>query len=120
MSDRKELVRQYKETPRQMGVYRIRNTANGKCFIGSARDVPGKLNGHRFQLRMKAHRNDVLQREWEEYGADAFVFEPLDLLKPSDQPDYDPGEDLQVLEELWLQKLRPFGDNGYNREGRGY
>jgi hypothetical protein len=120
MSDRKELVRQYKETPRQMGVYRIRNTANGKCFIGSARDVLGKLNGHRFQLRMKAHRNDVLQREWEEFGADAFVFEPLDLLKPSDQPDYDPGEDLQVLEELWLQKLRPFGDNGYNREGRGY
>jgi hypothetical protein len=45
MSDRKDLLRQYKETPRQMGVYCIRNTANGKCFVGSARDVPGKLNG---------------------------------------------------------------------------
>lgn len=120
MSDRKDLLRQYKETPRQMGVYRIHNTANGKCFVGAARDVAGKLNGQRFQLRMKVHRNQTLQREWEEYGADAFVFESLDLLEPSQQPDYDPSEDLQVLEELWLQKLQPFGDNGYNRPGRRY
>lgn len=120
MGDRRELTRQYKETQRQMGIYRIQNTANGKVFIGAARDVPGKLNSHRFQLRMKVHRNELLQQDWEDYGPDAFVFEALDLLTPKDQPDYDPTEDLQVLEDLWLQKLQPFGDNGYNREGRRF
>jgi len=120
MSDRKDLQRHYKETPRQMGVYRIHNKVNGKSFVGSARDVPGKLNGQRFQLRMRMHRNAVLQQEWDQYGSDAFVFEALDLLEPGDAPDYDPTEDLQVLEDLWLQKLQPFGERGYNREGRRF
>ena len=120
MNDRRDLTRQYKETPRQMGIYRIQNTANGKCFVGAARDLPGRINSHRFQLRMKVHRNELLQQEWEDYGADAFVFEVLDTLTPNDLPDYDPTEDLQVLEDLWLQKLRPFGDHGYNREGRRF
>jgi len=118
MPDRKELIRQYKETPRPMGVYCIRNSANGKALVGASRDVPGKLNSHRAQLRMKSHRNQQLQQDWDDFGPDAFVFETLDLLDPSDKPSYDPTEDLKVLEDLWLQKLQPFGDKGYNREGR--
>jgi hypothetical protein len=51
-------------------------------------------------------------------GPDAFAFETLDLLEPSEVPNYDPTEDLEVLEDLWLQKLQPFGDRGYNRRGR--
>jgi len=118
MSTRKELTRKYKETPRPMGVYRIRNTINGKSLIGAARDVPAKLNSHRAQLRMNAHRNPELQRDWDTHGPDAFVFETLDLLKPSDEPGYDPTRDLRVLEELWVQKLQPFGEHGYNKPGR--
>ena len=118
MTDRKELIRKYKETPRPMGVYRIRNNANGKALVGSSRDITGKLNSHRAQLRMKVHRNEQLQQEWEEFGPDAFTFETLDLLEPSEEPSYDPTEDLRVLEDLWLQKLQPFGDKGYNRKSR--
>ena len=118
MTDRKELIRKYKETPRPMGVYRIRNNANGKALVGSSRDITGKLNSHRAQLRMKVHRNEQLQQEWEEFGPDAFAFETLDLLEPSEEPSYDPTEDLRVLEDLWLQKLQPFGDRGYNRKSR--
>ena len=114
MTDRRELIRQYKDTPRPMGVYAVRNLVNGKQLIGVARDVPGKLNGHRAQLRMRSHRNAALQQDWDTFGSDAFAFETLDLLAPSTAPDYDPGDDLKVLEELWLQKLQPFGDQGYN------
>jgi len=120
MTDRKDLVRKYKETPRPMGVYRILNSANGKALVGSSRDIPGKLNRHRAQLRLKAHGNEELQRDWEDFGPDAFAFETLDLLEPPREPGYDPTQDLEVLEDLWLQKLQPFGDRGYNRKGRRF
>ncbi|HYD47158.1 MAG TPA: GIY-YIG nuclease family protein [Terriglobales bacterium] len=118
MVDRKELVRQYKEAGTSMGVYRIRNLRNGRSFVGSARDVRGKLNGHLAQLKMGVHRNRELQRDWNELGPEAFAFEVVDLLEAKHEPDYDPTEDLRVLEELWLEKLQPFGDQGYNTPGR--
>lgn len=118
MTDRRALIRQYKETPRPMGVYGVRNLASGKLLIGVARDVPGKLNSHRAQLRMHAHRNAALQADWDALGADAFAFETLDLLPPSDAPGYDPGDDLRVLEDLWLDKLQPYGARGYNTPRR--
>jgi group I intron endonuclease len=120
MTERRELIRQYKETPAPMGVYRVRNIVNGKSFVGSARDVRGKLNGHLAQLKMQTHRNAELQRDWDAHGPDAFVFETLDLLEPANEPGYDPSDDLRVLEDLWLQRLRPFGENGYNQPGRRF
>jgi len=112
--DRREKIRQYKETPRPMGVYAVRNTGNGKCLIGVSVDLPAMLNRHRAQLKMGMHSNRALQADWNQFGADAFSFETLDPLKPPDKPGYDPTEDLRVLEQLWLDKLEPFGERGYN------
>jgi hypothetical protein len=28
--------------------------------------------------------------------------------------DWDPADDLRVLEKLWLEKLAPFGERGYH------
>ena len=50
--DRKELIRKYKETPRPMGVYQVRNTRNGKALIATSLDLNAALNRHRAQLRM--------------------------------------------------------------------
>jgi hypothetical protein len=33
-----------------------------------------------------------------------------------DQADYDPSADLRTLEQMWLDKLSPFGNRGYNPE----
>jgi hypothetical protein len=66
------------------------------------------LNRQRAQLRLGAHPN----------RADAFEFEILDTLTPSDEPDYDPSDDLRVLESLWIEKLSPFDDRGYNTRKR--
>ncbi len=111
--DRKALMREYKKTPRPMGIYRVHNTTNGKALIGTSRDLPSALNRHRAQLRFGGHPNRQLQTDWSTLGADAFEFEVLDTLSPSDKPHYDPTEDLQMLEKLWLQKLAPSGDPGY-------
>ncbi len=111
--DRKELIRQYKETPRPMGVYRIRNTTTGQSLIGTSLDVSSMLNRHRAQLGLGAHRNRQLQNDWNTLGPEAFDFEILDTLSPSDVPGYDPTDDLRALEELWMEKLAPTGDPGY-------
>ena len=114
--DRKALIREYKETPRPMGVYQIRNTVNGKLFVGSSKDLPSMFNRHRAALRMGSHQNRELQKDWGEFGADAFEFEVLDELTPQERPDYNPSDDLKALEQLWLDKLSPFGERGYNPE----
>lgn len=114
--DRKALTRGYKETPRPMGVYQIRNTVNGKLFVGSSKDLPSIFNRHRAALRMGSHQNRELQKDWGEFGADAFEFETLDTLTPQERPGYNPSDDLKALEQLWLDKLSPFGERGYNPE----
>jgi len=111
--DRKELIRKYKETPRPMGVYRVLNTVNGRSLIATSRDINAGLNRHRAQLRMGGHRNRAMQDDWNELGPDAFEFEVLDTLSPSELPDYDPTDDLQQLESMWLEKLSHTGDLAY-------
>jgi len=103
--DRKALIRQYKETPRPAGVFRVTNSRTGKALVGSSPDAPAMLNRIRAQLQMGAHPNRALQRDWYTEGADAFSFEVLDLLSPKEGSEADPAEELRLLEELWLDKL---------------
>jgi hypothetical protein len=119
MPDRKELIREYKETPRPAGVCRVRNVVGGRSLLGSSSDVPAVLNRVRFQLDAGLHPDKELQKDWRELGADAFVFETLDLLEPSVAPGHDPAADLQVLKEMWLEKLTASGEGLYERSARG-
>lgn len=118
MHDRKEKIREYKEAPKPPGVIRIRNSRNGKSLVEATRTPAARLNRHEFLLRQGMHRNEALVRDWKVYGAEAFTFEVLDTLTLPDEPGYDPADDLKVLEELWLERLMPFGENGYNGPGR--
>jgi hypothetical protein len=114
--DRKKVLKlAYKQTPLPAGVFQIKNHINGKILIGSGANVNGKLTRHQAELKMGVHRNKALQQEWNEYGPEQFSFEVLECLDPSDDPQYDYQEDLAVLEQLWLEKLRPYEEKGYNR-----
>jgi len=110
------MVKEYKSTPRPMGVYQIKNTVNGKVLIGSSKNLPGILNRFRSELKLGSCRNIALQDEWKRFGSGAFEFQELEVLKPPDDPAYDPFEDLKILEELWAEKLTPYGDKGYNQK----
>jgi hypothetical protein len=114
-SNRKALIRQYKETPRSMGVGVVRNRANGRALVVAGADLPSLLNRHRAQLRLNAHPNRALQADWNGLGADAFEFVVLDTLTPKDAPHYDPTDDLHSLEALWLEQLSPWEPAGYHR-----
>jgi hypothetical protein len=113
-SDKKELKNEYKQTHIPMGIFQIRNVANGKVLIGAAFNLRGILNSNRFQLSMGSHPNKRLQGDWNELGSDTFAFEVLDELAPTEEAGYDYRADLAYLEKLWLEKLQPYGERGYN------
>jgi len=77
--------------------------------------LPARLNRCKAELKMGSHRNRVLQDEWKQFGSEDFEIKELEILEPADDPGYDLTEDLHVLEELWLEKISPFGDKGYNK-----
>lgn len=114
--DRKELKRHYLETPRPMGIFRVCHKDTNRWYIGASLDVPAMLNRQRFQLEMGSHPNPTLQRDWKRHGADAFAFETLDLLKPSEDPAHDHKPELRTLESLWHTRLRELYGPGYHVE----
>jgi hypothetical protein len=40
----------------------------------------------------------------------------LEDVTPKDDPNYDYKADLEFLEDLWLEKLEPYGERGYNEK----
>lgn len=113
MDRRSELKLAYKQTPRPMGVYQIRNIVNDKVFVGSNTNLDGIFNRHVFQLKHGSHPRKDLQRDWKELGEDKFAFEVLEILEPSEEYQ-DVAYDLKKMEEKWLEKLQPYGEKGYN------
>jgi len=115
MTDRRKVItRAYKERTIQAGVFQIHNTTNGKVLLGSSLDLNGPLNRHKFMLSTNMHPNKPLQDDWNTHGKDAFVFEVLEVVKVKDEPGFDIDDELKLLEEIWLEKLDPFGEKGYN------
>ena len=105
---------EYKLTHRPMGVFRIVNRVNGKVFVDSSNNVPGKINRHNFALDHGSHASKSLQADWNELGEDAFEFETIEPVEPREDVTYDYKADLEFLENLWLEKLEPYGEKGYN------
>ena len=114
MNRKTELKNEYKQTIRAMGVYEIRNLANEKVLIGSSMNLDGSINRHRFELKNKSHKNKDLQEDWNSLGSENFAFEILEELFPRENPDYDYQQDLECLEDLWLEKSLPYDEKGYN------
>jgi hypothetical protein len=110
---RAQLVEKFQDIPIQAGVYQIRNKVNGKLLVDSTPNLKS-LNGRSTSLQLGSDRNAALQREWNEFGADSFAMEILEVLKPSDNPYFSVKDELKKLEEQWMNKLQPYGDRGYH------
>ena len=118
--DRKARTRDYKENPPPAGIYQVRNNVSGRLMIGSSTNPTGRLNRHRFALRMRTHPDRELQSDWNELGEDAFEFTVLDHLDPvDDATSSDPVKDLVALESMWVEKLRAAGASLYGRPAAG-
>ncbi|MBY9080258.1 GIY-YIG nuclease family protein [Paenibacillus sp. HN-1] len=121
---KKELASAYAQSFRPMGVYQIRNVKNGKILVLGSMDLPGARNRLAFMQQTKLNSIMELREDWKEYGGDAFVFEELDQIKPREESVTDRAElksyqeEVDALLELWIDKLQPFGDKGYNKPKR--
>ena len=116
MKSTHDLKREYKERKKPAGVFQVKNTANGKVLLGSSLNLEGPLNSHKFMLTIGCHRNETLQKEWNEYGPDKFVFKILEVVKVKDDQHFNLSDELRLLEQIWLEKLQPFGERGYNTD----
>jgi group I intron endonuclease len=114
MKTRKEINREYKERVKPSGVYQVKNLANGKVLLGSSLNLEGPLNRHKFMLKIDGHTNKELQKDWNELGSDQFIFEILEVVQVQDNPNFNLKDELTLLEQIWLEKLQPFGERGYN------
>jgi hypothetical protein len=112
-ANNKQLKQEYKQGLRPMGVFQIRNLLNEKIFVAAGIDLAGTINRHRFQLSAGVHANQKLQLDWTNQGRERFAFEILDQMNPAEDPRYS-RKDLETLEDLWLKKLKPYGERGYN------
>lgn len=80
MSDRKALLREYKERKVESGVYAVRCVPTSQVWIGVAPDLSNRQNGVWFSLRQGSHREKSLQAAWNAHGAEAFVFEAVEAV----------------------------------------
>lgn len=46
------------------------------------------------------------------------MFEVLEVVKVTDDPHFNLDAELTLLEQIWVEQLRPFGERGYNRDAR--
>jgi hypothetical protein len=59
--------------------------------------------------------NRELQKDFTQFGKANFSFEVIDYLTPKEDSNYDYNKDLVILKELWMEKLQPYDDKGYNK-----
>ena len=91
------------------GVYIIRNTLDGKRYVGQSRDCLHRFQQHRNGLRNGNHRNAYLQNAWKVHGEAAFTFAVACVCMESQ------------LDELETRFMSEYGAldraRGYNMEG---
>jgi hypothetical protein len=114
-AEHKQLKKDYQQTPRAMGVFLIRNNLTDKVFLAAGVDLHGLINRHQFALNHDGHACKQLQADWNELGSNNFAFEIVDELSPRAGAEVDYRAEVTLMEDLWLEKLQPFGERGYNQ-----
>lgn len=99
---------QYGKLGSKSGVYQIRNIIDGKIYIGSAIHFRLRWQGHVKALRKGYHHSIYLQRAWNKYGEENFVFEILLVCEPT-------KEELLYYEQAALDSYKSYDFHiGYN------
>ena len=78
------------------GVYAIVNVANGKRYVGSAKDIMRRADQHFHQLQDKKHPNYKLQEAYDTYGGSVFSIVVLEHCEE---------DRLSSREGVWLRRM---------------
>ena len=92
------------------GIYMCTCNGNGKSYIGQAKDVKDRKCEHLSELRGGRHFNQYLQRSYNKYGEDSFIWRVLE---------YCNEDELNNKEIYWIAYYDTY-KNGFNaNEGGG-
>lgn len=106
--DKKQLIQAYKDRKIVGGVCGVKNAKNGKYLLEATNDINGSRNRLEFCKKTGSPLQMRIQKDWNEFGSDAFAFEVLEELeKKPEQTDKEFRDDLNTLLELWQEKLGP-------------
>lgn len=95
-----------------VGIYSIANTINNKIYIGQSVDVKCRLRNHKWALRHNKHGNNHLQKSFNKYGENYFVFEIICECEE---------EQLDELERFYISYYNCTNPKfGYNSETGGH
>lgn len=112
-SRKKELLEAYKQIKIYMGVYQVKNCANGKVFIGTSSNLKNRWLTLCMQLKANTHPNSKMQKDWNDFGSDNFIYEVLEQKECGETKNI--HWELEKMEKEWLEKLQPYDDKGYNK-----
>ena len=87
------------------GIYAIKNTVNGKVYIGSSVNMKSRWHTHKAMLKKDKHHSSKLQNAWNKYGEKTFVFYVLEAVIDNDA--------MLAREQDWLNFLDSI-KRGYN------
>jgi len=93
------------------GIYRIKNLANGKVYIGQSANLDKRMKRHLAALIAGDHSNQHIQSSFVKYGKDNFEFSVIE----------ETYEDmLDIRECAWIRYYKSDQPEfGYNKEGGG-
>lgn len=104
-NQKNQLKQEYKQRSKRMGAFQIRNLSNGKVLVGTSNNLDSMFNRYRFTLDHGMESNKELQADWNQYGAEQFAFEVIELLKDEGQTPNQIKRELEEMENRLLLSL---------------
>jgi group I intron endonuclease len=94
---------------KSLGIYSIQCVVTGKYYIGQSKDIYSRLRDHKRKLMINSHNNIKLQRAYNKYGINYFIFSTVIVCSL---------EEVDNQEKFYINLLDSI-TNGYNIESGG-
>lgn len=116
MINKKELIKEYKNKKHPAGLFAVKNNPENKMFIGTSLNLPAKLRGITFELEMGSHAYSNLAEDYKRLGKENFEIFILDEIEVKEETERELRNELETLENMWVEKLKGEGVTFYNKK----
>jgi len=116
MINKKQIIKDYKLQKQPAGVFIVHNKIDNKVFIGTDKNLPAVLRRFDFTLKMGSFPFQELINDYKKLGEKNFEVKVLDELEIKDETEYEIDKELNILEEMWVEKLKKEGVAFYNKK----
>lgn len=78
------------------GIYKIINKLNNKYYVGGAVNIGSRWSVHKHHLKKGQHHCKHLQRAWDKYGEENFIFKVIEDVE---------GQNIHEVEQKYLDLI---------------